>query len=67
MFSLVSERASLIVTSNNAFSAWGEIFGDEVVAAATIDRLAHHAEILGLMGDSHRLRDKDLGSPPPRD
>ena len=70
MFSLVSaryERASLIVTSNKPFSAWGEIFGDEVVAAAMIDRLVHHAEILGLKGDSFRLRDKDLGSPPPRD
>jgi DNA replication protein DnaC len=70
MFSLVSaryERASMIVTSNKAFSAWGEIFGDEVVAAAMIDRLVHHAEILSLKGDSYRLRDKDLGSPPPRD
>jgi DNA replication protein DnaC len=67
MFSLVSaryERASLIVTSNKAFSAWGEIFGDEVVAAAMIDRLVHHAEILALKGDSYRLRDKDLGAPP---
>jgi hypothetical protein len=51
MFSLVSaryERASLIVTSNKAFSSWGEIFGDEVTAAAMIDRLVHHAEILAL-------------------
>jgi len=70
MFSLVSaryERASLIVTSNKPFSAWGEIFGDEVVAAAMIDRLVHHAEILSLKGDSFRLRDKDLGSPPAAD
>lgn len=64
MFSLVSsryEQASLIVTSNKPFSSWGEIFGDEVVAAAMIDRLVHHAEILSLKGDSYRLRDKDLG------
>jgi DNA replication protein DnaC len=69
MFSLVSaryERASMIVTSNKPFSAWGEIFGDEVVAAAMIDQLVHHAEIIGLKGDSYRLRDKDLGSPPPQ-
>ena len=49
MFMLVSrryERASLIVTSNKPFSAWGEIFGDEITAAAMIDRLVHHAEIL---------------------
>ncbi|HEY8771441.1 MAG TPA: IS21-like element helper ATPase IstB [Thermoleophilaceae bacterium] len=70
MFSLVSaryERASMIVTSNKPFSAWGETFGDEVTAAAMIDRLVHHAEILALKGDSFRLRDKDLGSPPPHD
>ena len=70
MFPLVSaryERASMIVTSNKAFSARGEIFGDEVTAAAMIDRLVHHAEILALKGDSFRLRDKDLGSPPPHD
>src|SRR6266487_2911385 len=68
MFSLVSsryERASLIVTSNKPFSAWGEIFGDEVVSAAMIYRLVHHAEILSLKGDSYRLRDRDLGGRPP--
>src|SRR5437899_7895591 len=65
MFSLVSsryERASVIVTSNKPFSAWGEIFGDETTAVAMIDRLVHHAEILSLKGDSYRLRDKDLGA-----
>jgi DNA replication protein DnaC len=58
------ERASLIVTSNKPFSAWGEIFGDEVVAAAMIDRLVHHAEILSLKGDSYRLKDKDVAARP---
>jgi DNA replication protein DnaC len=72
MFMLVSrryERASLIVTSNKPFSAWGEIFGDEVTAAAMIDRLVHHAEILALRGDSYRLKDRDLARPaiPPGD
>jgi DNA replication protein DnaC len=68
MFTLVSsryERASMIVTSNKPFSAWGEIFGDDVVAAAMIDRLVHHAEIVALKGDSYRLRDRDLGAPTP--
>jgi DNA replication protein DnaC len=68
MFTLVSaryERASMIVTSNKPFSAWGEIFGDEVVAAAMIDRLVHHADILSLKGDSYRLKDRDLGGRPP--
>jgi DNA replication protein DnaC len=65
MFMLVSrryERASLIVTSNKPFGGWGEIFGDEVTAAAMIDRLVHHAEILSLKGDSYRLKDRDLGA-----
>jgi DNA replication protein DnaC len=69
MFMLVSrryERASLIVTSNKPFSAWGEIFGDEVTATAMIDRLVHHAEILSLKGDSYRLKDRDLARPPTR-
>jgi DNA replication protein DnaC len=64
MFALVSsryERASMIVTSNKPFSRWGEIFGDDIVAAAMIDRLVHHAEILNLKGDSYRLKGKDLG------
>jgi DNA replication protein DnaC len=68
MFRLVSsryERASMIVSSNKAFSAWGEIFGDEIVAVAMIDRLIHHAEILSLKGDSYRLKDRDLGGRPP--
>jgi IstB-like ATP binding protein len=34
--------------------------GDEVTAAAMIDRLVHHAEILALKGDSYRLKDRDL-------
>src|SRR5438876_8738310 len=66
MFMLISrryERASLIVTSNKPFSAWGEIFGDEVTAAAMIDRLVHHAEIIALKGDSYRLKDRDLARP----
>src|SRR3954469_13863098 len=67
MFMLVSrryERASLIVTSNKPFSGWGEIFGDEITAAAMIDRLVHHAEILALKGDSYRLKHRDLARPP---
>src|ERR1700732_3845020 len=53
MFMLVSrryERASLIVTSNKPFSAWGEIFGDDMAATAMIDRLIHHSEILSTKG-----------------
>jgi len=62
-FQLISaryERGSVIVTSNKPFTAWGEIFGDPVVAAAMIDRLVHHAEIISLKGDSYRLKDRHL-------
>src|ERR1700755_3193860 len=66
-FQLVSsryERASLIVTSNKPFGRWGEVFGDDVVAAAMIDRLVHHAEVISLKGDSYRLRNRALGRVP---
>jgi DNA replication protein DnaC len=66
-FQLVSaryERASLIVTSNKPFGRWGEVFGDDVVAAAMIDRLVHHAEVVALKGDSYRLKDRDPGRVP---
>jgi DNA replication protein DnaC len=52
-FQLVSaryERASLIVTSNKPFGRWGEVFGDDIVAAAMIDRLVHHAEVISTKG-----------------
>ena len=66
-FQLISsryERASVIVTSNKPFGRWGEVFGDPVVAAAMIDRLVHHAEVVSLKGDSYRLKDRDLGRVP---
>jgi DNA replication protein DnaC len=66
-FQLVSaryERASLIVTSNKPFGCWGEVFSDDVVAAAMIDRLVHHADVVALKGDSYRLRNRDLGRVP---
>jgi DNA replication protein DnaC len=67
-FQLVSsryERASLIITSNMPFGRWGEVFNDEIVAAAMIDRLVHHADVLPLKGDSYRTRNRDLGRPTP--
>lgn len=58
-FQLVSSRyehASLILTSNLPFSRWGDVFGDQVVAAAMIDRIVHHADVLTLKGSSNRLK-----------
>lgn len=50
------ERASTILTSNKSFEEWGEVFGDEVMAAALIDRLLHHCHIVNIRGNSYRLR-----------
>jgi DNA replication protein DnaC len=43
------------------FGRWGEVFNDDVVAAAMIDRLVHHAEVIPLKGGSYRTRNRDLG------
>ncbi|MEV8315479.1 IS21-like element helper ATPase IstB [Streptomyces sp. NPDC059900] len=59
LFRLVShryERASLIVTGNLALGRWGEVLGEGATACATVDRLAHHAEIVALDADSYRTR-----------
>ncbi|WP_066523208.1 IS21-like element helper ATPase IstB [Curtobacterium ammoniigenes] len=58
-FQLVSSRyehASLILTSNLPFGRWGDVFGDQTVAAAMIDRIVHHADVLTLKGASYRLK-----------
>jgi DNA replication protein DnaC len=50
------ERASTVLTSNKSFEEWGEIFGDEAMAAALIDRLVHHCHIVNIRGNSFRMR-----------
>lgn len=52
------EQGAILVTSNLPFGRWGETFSDDVVAAAMIDRLVHHAEVLTLTGDSYRTRQR---------
>ena len=52
------ERASLIVTSNKSFVDWGEIFNDQVLATAILDRLLHHCTTLNIKGESYRLKEK---------
>lgn len=52
------EQGAILVTSNMPFGRWGEIFSDDIVAAAMIDRLVHHAEVLTLTGDSYRTRSR---------
>ena len=48
----------MILTSNQSFGAWGEVFGDRVIATAILDRLLHHSHVVTIRGDSYRLREK---------
>lgn len=50
------EHASTVLTSNKGFEDWGQILGDEVMAAALIDRLLHHCHIVNIRGNSYRMR-----------
>jgi DNA replication protein DnaC len=63
VFQLVSrryERGSIILTSNKTFGEMGQVFGDEVLASAILDRLLHHAEVISINGPSYRLKDRML-------
>ena len=59
IFQVVSrryERGSIVLTSNRGFSDWGAVFADQVVAAAILDRLLHHATVVNIKGKSYRMR-----------
>ena len=45
------------LTSNKGFEEWGNVLGDEVMAAALIDRLLHHCHIVNIRGNSYRMRE----------
>jgi hypothetical protein len=45
-----------VLTSNKGFEEWGEIFGDDVMAAALIDRLVHHCHLVTIRGNSYWMR-----------
>ena len=51
------EKGAMILTSNRGFKEWGEILGDNVIAAALLDRLLHHAIVVEIEGNSYRLRE----------
>ncbi|MBY0489169.1 MAG: ATP-binding protein [Gemmatimonadaceae bacterium] len=53
-----SERGAILPTSNQSLGAWGDVFGDAVIASAILDRLLHHATTIHIKGDSYRLREK---------
>lgn len=50
------ERASTLITSNKSVAEWGEFLGDDVLAAAILDRLLHHCHVVNIQGRSYRLR-----------
>ena len=54
------EKKSTIITTNQVFSKWPEIFGDSVVTAAIIDRLVHHSHIIKINGRSYRIKDRNV-------
>jgi DNA replication protein DnaC/transposase len=60
-FQLISrryERGPMVLTSNQSFGAWGEVFGDRVIATAILNRLLHHAVTMNIRGNSYRLKDR---------
>ena len=60
-FQLVSrryEKGSILLTSNRSVSEWGDVFGDNAVATAILDRLLHHSTVVTIRGESYRLLEK---------
>ncbi|MGW3545162.1 IS21-like element helper ATPase IstB [Nocardia niigatensis] len=60
LFQVVSQRylkTSIVITTNRGVGSWGEILGENTVAAALLDRLLHRSMVINLDGDSYRLRD----------
>jgi DNA replication protein DnaC len=59
LFNLIAdryERRSTLVTTNLAFSEWVQVFGDEKLTTALLDRLGHHAQVLTTKGRSYRTK-----------
>jgi len=56
--STLYERVAMIVTTNLRFADWVQVFGDETLTAALLDRLTHHAHILEFIGESYRFRQR---------
>nr|WP_237773625.1 MULTISPECIES: ATP-binding protein [Streptomyces] len=52
------EKGCIILTSNKTFSEWGQVFGDEVLATAILDRLLHHCDVVSINGPSYRLKNR---------
>jgi DNA replication protein DnaC len=55
------EKGSIIITTNKNFEEWGNIFADNILASAIIDRIVHHSTVLKVNGDSYRTKDIKKG------
>lgn len=55
------ERGATILTTNEPFKNWGTVFAGNTVASAIIDRLAHHNDLIRIIGDSYRLHHRRTG------
>jgi DNA replication protein DnaC len=53
--SSMSEKTSLVITSNKGFDEWADFLGDATITTAILDRLIHHCEIINMTGNSYRL------------
>lgn len=53
--SAMSEKTSLVITSNKGFDEWTDFLGDATITTAILDRLIHHCEIINMSGNSYRL------------
>ena len=65
LFQLIARRymnKSTIVTTNMPFSRWGEVFSDNTLASAVLDRLLHYSHIIRITGNSYRIKDKIVES-----
>ena len=58
------EKKSTIYKSNKSFSEWGEVLGDQVMAAAVLDRILHHCTVVNIKGESYRIKDRKRNSLP---
>jgi DNA replication protein DnaC len=61
VFQMISkryEKGAIVLTSNKAFSEWGSVFGDEILATAILDRLLHHCDVIAINGPSYRLKNR---------
>jgi len=52
----MSEKTSIIITSNKGFDEWAEFLGDATITTAILDRLIHHCEIINMSGNSYRIK-----------